>query len=133
MKKEFDKNQKLTAVLAIVIFVFVMAVLTWLIGGPVLRFAGEPERFRLWVEHTGSAAPLAYMGLVIAQILQQVLDLFHGHCHKPTSPRSSHRSSTLRVRGGNSFLSYLFRCTWVVPSGWGHVQHSSSRYQPLWP
>ncbi len=69
MKKEFDKNQKLTAVLAIVIFVFVMAVLTWLIGGPVLRFAGEPERFRLWVEHTGSAAPLAYMGLVIAQIL----------------------------------------------------------------
>ncbi len=69
MKKEFDKNQKLAAALAIAIFVLVMAFLTWLIGGPVLRFAGEPEKFRIWVERTGAAAPLAYMGMVIAQIL----------------------------------------------------------------
>ena len=69
MKKEFDKNQKIAAAFAIAIFVFVMAVLTWLIGGPVLRFAGEPENFRLWVERTGAMAPLAYMGMVIAQIL----------------------------------------------------------------
>ena len=69
MKKNFDKNQKLTAGLAIAIFVLVMVFLTWLIGGPVLRFAGEPEKFRLWVEQTGAIAPLAYMGMVIAQIL----------------------------------------------------------------
>lgn len=69
MKKEFDKNQKLAAGLAIAIFVLVMAALTWLIGGPVLRFAGEPEKFRLWVEKTGVAAPIAYMGMVIAQIV----------------------------------------------------------------
>ncbi len=69
MKKNFDKNQKLAAGLAIAIFVLVMAFLTWLIGGPVLRFAGEPEKFRIWVERTGAIAPLAYMGMVIAQIL----------------------------------------------------------------
>ena len=69
MKKEFDKNQKLAAGLAIAIFVLVMAALTWLIGGPVLRFAGKPEKFRLWVEKTGAAAPIAYMGMVIAQIV----------------------------------------------------------------
>ncbi len=69
MKKNFDKNQKLAAGLAIAIFVLVMAFLTWLIGGPVLRFAGEPEKFRIWVERTGTIAPLAYMGMVIAQIL----------------------------------------------------------------
>lgn len=69
MKKEFDKNQKLAAGLAMAIFVLVMAALTWLIGGPVLRFAGEPEKFRLWVEKTGAAAPIAYMGMVISQIV----------------------------------------------------------------
>ncbi len=69
MKKNFDKNQKLTAGLAIAIFVLAMAFLTWFIGGPVLRFAGEPEKFRLWVEQRGLIAPFVYMGIVIAQIL----------------------------------------------------------------
>ncbi|MBE7016882.1 MAG: TVP38/TMEM64 family protein [Ruminococcaceae bacterium] len=69
MKKNFDKNQKLVAALAIAIFVLVMAFLAWIIGGPVLRFVGEPEKFRLWVERTGAMAPLAYAGVVIAQIL----------------------------------------------------------------
>lgn len=69
MKKKLDQNQKLVGIAAIVIFVIVMASLTWIIGGPVLKFAGEPEKFRLWLERAGALAPLAYMGMVIAQIL----------------------------------------------------------------
>ena len=69
MKKKFDKNQKLAAALAVTIFIIVMALLTWLIGGPVLRFAGEPEKFRKWVEQTGALAPIVYMAMVIAQIM----------------------------------------------------------------
>ena len=69
MKRKFDKNQKLAAAIAITVFIVVMTLLTWLIGGPVLRFAGEPEKFRQWVEQTGALAPLAYIGMVFAQIL----------------------------------------------------------------
>lgn len=69
MKKKLDQNQKLAGAAAIILFLLVMAVLTWLIGGPVLRFAGEPESFRAWVERSGAFAPIAYIGMVIAQIL----------------------------------------------------------------
>ncbi len=72
MKKKTElnkKQQKLIGGAAVAVFIIMMALMTWLIGGPVLRFAGEPEDFRSWVDKSGAFAPLAYMGMVIVQII----------------------------------------------------------------
>lgn len=64
-----EKQQKLIGGLAIGVFVLAMLLMTWLIGAPLLRFAGEPEHIRAWVERSGLGGRLAYMGLVIIQII----------------------------------------------------------------
>ena len=63
------KQQKTIAAFAFVVFLLMMGLLGWFIGVPVLRFAREPEHFRLWVESAGIWGSLAYMGMVIVQIL----------------------------------------------------------------
>lgn len=67
------KQQKRLAALALVIFAVVTAALVWLVGGPLLRYAREPERFRLWVESHGLLGPFAYMGMVLIQVLVAVI------------------------------------------------------------
>ena len=64
-----EKQQKIIAAAAFVIFLLVMAIIGWFIGVPILRFAGEPEEFRQWVEKSGFWASAAYMGMVIVQII----------------------------------------------------------------
>jgi len=63
------KQQKIIGTAAIVVFVLMMALMTWLIGGPLLRFAGEPELIRSWVDRSGIGGRLAYVGMVIVQII----------------------------------------------------------------
>ena len=52
------------------IFVILLAIVAmmWLMA-PMLRFVSEPERFRAWVEACGLWGQLAYMGMVIAQVI----------------------------------------------------------------
>ncbi len=76
MKKKDEltkKQQKSIGVAAFVIFGIMMLLMAWLIGVPVLRFAGEPEHFRTWVESTGTLAALAYIGMVIVQIIVAII------------------------------------------------------------
>ncbi len=63
------KQQKLIGWAAIAVFILVMLLMTWLIGVPLLRFAGDPELIRSWVEKSGIGGRLAYVGLVIVQII----------------------------------------------------------------
>lgn len=72
MKKKDEltkKQQKMIAGAAFVVFVLMIVLIGWFIGVPVLRFAREPEHFRAWVEQSGVLGPLAYMGMVIVQII----------------------------------------------------------------
>lgn len=64
-----NKQQKIIAGAAFAIFLLMMCLIGWFIGVPVLRFAKEPEHFRLWVESAGVWGSLAYMGMVIIQII----------------------------------------------------------------
>lgn len=76
MKKRTElsvKDQKRIAVAAGVIFVVVMAALCLLVGVPLVRFVSEPEKFRVWVDAHGPLGPLAYMGMVILQILVAII------------------------------------------------------------
>lgn len=72
MKKRNElsaKQQKLIGLTAAAIFVIAMALMAWLIGAPLLRFAGDGELIRSWVEKSGIGGRAAYAGIVIAQII----------------------------------------------------------------
>ena len=66
-------QQKLLGLTAIGIAVVVFALLIWLVGVPLVRFASQPERFRDWVNSHGFSGRIAYMGMVILQVIVAVI------------------------------------------------------------
>lgn len=64
-----SKQQKLLGAAAIGIAVVVMVLVIWLVGTPLIRFASQPERFRDWVNSHGFGGRLAYIGMVILQVM----------------------------------------------------------------
>lgn len=70
MKERFTEKQKKRLGVAVV-FLAVLITLgaMYFFGRPLLRFASQPEEFRLWVEARGFWGQLAYMGMVIFQVL----------------------------------------------------------------
>lgn len=75
MKKRHltKKQQKRVGIAAIVIAVAATALIIWLAGVPLVKFASEPEKFRQWVDNNGIWSRFAYMGMVILQVVIAVL------------------------------------------------------------
>lgn len=67
------KQQKYVSIAAIAIAVIATALIIWLAGVPLVRFASEPEKFRQWVDNNGIWSRFAYMGMVILQVVIAVL------------------------------------------------------------
>ena len=67
------KQQKYVGIAAIAIAVIATALIIWLAGVPLVRFASEPEKFRQWVDNNGIWSRFAYMGMVILQVVIAVL------------------------------------------------------------
>lgn len=67
------KQQKYVGIAAIAIAVIAIALIIWLAGVPLVRFASEPEKFRQWVDNNGIWSRFAYMGMVILQVVIAVL------------------------------------------------------------
>lgn len=67
------KQQKLALALAIAGFAAVMGVLCVVIGIPMVRFASEPERFRAWVENRGIWGEVAYVLMVMLQVIIAII------------------------------------------------------------
>ena len=63
------KQQKIIAAVAFGVFLLMMGLMGWFVGVPILRFVGEPELFRQWVESAGIWGEAAYIGMVIIQII----------------------------------------------------------------
>lgn len=68
-----QKQQKLLASLAIVILFLSMALICVFVGVPLVRFASQPEKFRAWVDTHGFGGRLAFMGMVILQIIVAII------------------------------------------------------------
>ena len=68
-----EKQRKAAAVAAVVIFIALSAVVGWFIGRPMLKFVSEPEKFRAWVDAHGAWGKLAYMGMVILQVIVAII------------------------------------------------------------
>lgn len=71
MKKEgFSKGQKKIIGSLLILFYCIGTVLLCIfVGRPLLEFASDPEQFRNWVDIHGVWGRIAYMGMVILQIV----------------------------------------------------------------
>ena len=68
-----EKQKKRLAAGAVVIFILFSAAVFWFVGRPMIRFARQPELFRAWVEQLGVWGKLAYVGMVLLQVLVAVI------------------------------------------------------------
>lgn len=68
-----DRQKKALSVLSIVIFIALSAALAWFVGRPMIRFARQPELFRAWVDGHGFWSPLAYVAMVLVQVVVAVI------------------------------------------------------------
>ncbi len=64
-----EKRKKRLVTILMVFALCLMGVVTVLVGRPLVQFAKEPEHFRAWVESKGIWGQIAFMGMVIFQVL----------------------------------------------------------------
>lgn len=63
------KTQKILAICSIIIAILFFALVSWFIGVPLLKFIKQPEKFRAWIDAGGFPAKLAFIGMVIFQVV----------------------------------------------------------------
>lgn len=65
-------QKKKLKILVIGIALAAMTAMVWLMR-PMLQFVSEPEQFRAWVDSYGLLGPLAYIGMVVLQVIVAVI------------------------------------------------------------
>lgn len=68
-----EKQKKVIAGCAVAVFVLFTAAVACFVGRPMLHFARQPELFRAWVASHGIWGKLAYVGMVILQVLVAII------------------------------------------------------------
>lgn len=68
-----DSRHPVTSHIVLALAMAGMLLLGWLVGTPLIRFASQPEVFRLWVESHGLLGKLSYMGMVVLQVILAVI------------------------------------------------------------
>lgn len=68
-----EKEKKWVAGTGIALFVILSVLACCFAGPPLVRFAGEPDRFRTWVDSRGIWAPVLFLGMVVLQIVVAVI------------------------------------------------------------
>ncbi len=63
------KRKKIITGILVAFALVVFGLATYFVGREIVRFASDPEKFREWVDGKGFAGRLAYMGLIIVQII----------------------------------------------------------------
>lgn len=62
-------RRQLVGIAVVCIAIVASALIMWLVGAPLVRFASEPEKFRAWVDGHGFGGRIAYIGMVIFQVV----------------------------------------------------------------
>jgi len=68
-----EKQKKWIAGTGIFLFLLLSALIFFFAGTPLIRFAQEPEQFRAWVDEQGVMAPIAFLGMLVLQIVVAVI------------------------------------------------------------
>lgn len=64
-----ERQKKGVYLLAVAVFAVLCGSLVWFVGRPMVALAGQPERFREWVNASGIWGKLAYVGIMALQVL----------------------------------------------------------------
>lgn len=64
-----DKTRKSLWLSAVAVFVLFCAVVGWFVGIPMIRLAEDPEAFRIWVDRSGIWGRLAFVAMIIIQVI----------------------------------------------------------------
>jgi len=64
-----DKQRKALTIAGFIIFILFMGLVTWFVGGPIVEFAKQPEKFREWVEGYGPAGRILFLGMMALQTI----------------------------------------------------------------
>lgn len=66
-------NKKIFKIFFVVIVLLLVGVVCWYVGNPLVKFASEPEKFRIWVNSNCVWGRFAYVGMMILQIIAAFL------------------------------------------------------------
>lgn len=73
MAVENNKYRKIFGIAILSIFILFCALITYYIGGPMIRFVDDPQQFRSWVDSHGFIGRLAFVGMVVLQVIVAVI------------------------------------------------------------
>lgn len=72
-RSPYDRRSRRLAAGALMAFVVFMAVVCWFVGRPLVRFVSEPELFRQWVDKNGIWGRIAFLGMVVFQVIIAII------------------------------------------------------------
>lgn len=64
-----EKQQKAVWLLAVIIFILFCLAVSYFVGVPMIRLARDPDAFRDWVDSYGIWGRIAFVGMVVIQVL----------------------------------------------------------------
>ena len=67
------KQKKIISIASVVIYILLSVVLLWFVGRPLIRFVDEPAVFRQWVSEHGLWGRLAFIGMVVLQVVVAII------------------------------------------------------------
>ena len=68
-----EKQKRWIAGTGIFLFLLLSVLICIFAGKPLIPFVQEPERFRAWVDEQGVMAPIAFLGMLVLQIVVAVI------------------------------------------------------------
>lgn len=68
-KMKNERQRKIAAALLVVAAIIIATAVGIIVGRPLVRYVSEPESFRVWVNERGLLGRLAYVAIVIFQVL----------------------------------------------------------------
>ena len=63
------KTKKIISVISIIFFIVFCLIVGYFVGKPMINFVSQPEMFRNWVESKGFLGKIAFIGMVIFQVV----------------------------------------------------------------
>lgn len=68
-----DGARKKLVLCALILALIVSALIAWFVGRPLVKYISQPEEFRTWVESKGFVSRLAFVGMMVFQIIIAII------------------------------------------------------------
>lgn len=67
------KRRKIFSIISLGIFVLFFSFLTYYVGGPIIKFVNDPEKFQLWVSEHGIWGRVVFLAMQLVQVIIAVI------------------------------------------------------------